>query len=381
MQGQPIDYRGWLQQTGNGWANQYVGNDYNNGNFGTSAQGLHALDNTLDASGGNSATDGDKLRGLNAQYVSYLNSFNAPTSSGGNGGGGGGYSRYASSGPDYTALANAYNAQFDAQTQGLQNSMNLNQQIANTGKTRLESSYGVQKGGLDQQLAFGNSNLDLSQNKLDLSKANSLRDLGNQLRLASQGYSNQAGIMGAGDSSAMSVLNYALSNQGNRMSNDINQNVAQQQTGLNLQRSQLKGSYDQNVKMLDDWHANQLQAIINQYATIQQQLQQSLTNAKGQKAIDLAYIGKGQAANQAIQQMQSLQATYNANLNQLQSSYSNMSAPNAALGNDLTREYNVTPIDAGSIKAASLQNNQAGYTPTYTNAGLRKTDTNGNPIQ
>jgi hypothetical protein len=284
------------------------------------------------------------------------------------------------SSPDTASLANAYGAQFDAQTQAIQNAMNLAQQVANSGQSRVDQSYGVQQGGLQQQLQMGNANLDQSQNQLDLAKSNSLRDLGNNLRLASQSYANQAGTMGAGDSSAMDVLNYALSNQGNRQRNDVLQNAGQQQTGLNLQRSQLQGTYDQNQKMLDDWHANEMQAIVNQYATQEQQFQQALANAQGQKAIDLAYIGKGQAANSAIQQLQNLQATYNANTNQLQNAYSNIQAPDASLGAGLTNAYNVQPISAGQLTTQNLSNNQASFSPTDINANLKKTDQFGNPV-
>jgi hypothetical protein len=279
--------------------------------------------------------------------------------------------------PDYTALANAYLAQFGAQDQGLQNSQNLNQQVANSGQSRLQDSYNVQKGGLDQQLAFGNTNLDQSQKQLDITKANSIRDLGNQLRLSQQGLSNQAGVNGAGDSSAADVINYALGQQGNREASDISQNVTQQQTGLNLQRNQLTGSYEQNKNMLDDWHATQLQSIINTYAQTAQQLEQARTSAQGQKAVDLAYIGKGQAANQAITDMQALQASYNSNLNQLQTAYNNVQAPTAAIGAGLTSAYNVNPIDVNNLSSSSLAANTA--QPTVNTASY--VDPNIKPTQ
>lgn len=264
--------------------------------------------------------------------------------------------------PDYATLQNAYSQNFDSEINNLHNSQNLAQQVSNQGQNQVNQSYGVQKSGIDQQLAQGHANLDLAQQQLDTSKSRGLRDLGNQMRMMINSYGNQAGVMGAGDSSAMPMLSMALTNEANRNRGDLLQNVSQQQSGINLQGSQLDDNYQQQVKMLDDWKSQQLSSIVNNYASQLQQIQQQTAGLEGQKAIDLAYIGQGQAANEALQKLQALEAGYNANTNQLQTAYGQLQAPTTDISK-YSQQFQVNPVDAGQIQKLNFQNNAAGYTP------------------
>ena len=269
--------------------------------------------------------------------------------------------------PDYTALANAYNGQFDNSIGNLNHQQQLAQQIGQSGQNQVNQSYGIQEGGLEQQLAQGNSGLDLAQQKLDTYKSNGLRDLGSEMRQSVQSYGNQLGVNGAGDSSAVGLANFGLSQQANRAANDINTSAGQQQTGLNQQRSNIQTGFDQNKKMLDDWKSQQIQNITNNYATQLQQIQSQIGSGQSQRAVDLAYIGKGQAANQALSQLQSLEQQYGNYNNQLQQTYGDIKAPTAQIqGYD--QQFQVNPLSTQQLSASNLSNTQtmtdpSSYTP------------------
>jgi hypothetical protein len=299
---------------------------------------------------------------------------NAPVASTGNGSGTTTASTSGSGTPDYGALENAYNAQFDNAMNGLNQQKDLAGQISQAGQNQVNQSYGIQSGGLDQQLAQGNANLDLAQNKLDTYKSNGIRDLGSEMRQAVQSYGNQLGVAGAGDSSAVALANYGLSKQGNRAMGDLNTSADQQQTGLNLQRTTITQSFDQNKKLLDDWKSQQIQNIVNNYASQLQQIQSQVGSAQSQRAIDLAYIGKGQAANQALSQLSTLQQSYGSNLSQLQNAYGQLQAPSTTVAgyND---QFTVNPLTSDQVSANSLANNTASTTFTPTAIKLKSDDT------
>lgn len=263
---------------------------------------------------------------------------------------------------------------YDQQIGAFQNQLNQLPTYQDLSNNIINGDYSTQKGGLDSQYATGQANQQLAQNALDTSQANSVRDLGSQLRGALAGYNNQLGVQGAGNSSAAQMIGYALQQQGNTGMNDLNTQYNQQQQGLNVAGSALDTQYQQNVKALDQWKNDNLQQIAMSYAQQAQQIANSMQGASVSKAYALQNAGSA-AAQQALDQMKSLESQYGNAATQLQQSYQQASAPTADIS-QYANAFSTSPLSTQQIQATNLANNQQNTDTTASNipVSLQKKD-------
>lgn len=281
------------------------------------------------------------------------------------------YGSSAQPGSGNPAAYNAFVGSYDNQVNGLQNQYGALDAYRNADINNIDTLFNPQANTLQAQHHSGLANLDLAQNQLDTQRSQGLRNLGNQLRGALNGYQNQIGVMGAGNSSAAPMLGYALTQQGNRQMADMNQNYAQQQTGLNQQRSDLETNFKNQMDNLGAWKQSQLNTIASQYGQKQQALQQAIMQAQGDKARYLAMYGQTALANDALNQMKQLEAQYSDQIGQLHSQFQNTYAPQADLS-QYTGQPNINPITPGQLSQLDLQNNAANPDNTSATASLLK---------
>lgn len=272
---------------------------------------------------------------------------------------------------------NVLSGLYDQQIGQLQNYANnaipqyqtLDQNIINQG-------YDTQKTNLDAQHQLGQANFQHAQDQLDTQRANSLRDLGNQLRGMYNSYSNQIGTMGAGNSSAVPLISYALQQQGNTSTNDLNTQFNQQQTGLNLQDQGLETNYQGQLKSLDNWKNTNLQQIAENYAKQLDQLHQQIMQAQGDKARFLSLYGTQALADQALAQMQALNKQYTDQVDSIHGQFQGLQAPNADIS-QYTSGFNVSPFSPQQLQGLSLPANQVETTNSNIPVNLaRRPDEN-----
>jgi len=269
--------------------------------------------------------------------------------------------------PDYSIFQSLY----DNEIGNLQNQYNALPAYQNEATGSVNLQYDPQLNTLQTQNASGNANLDLAQNQLDTQHSQGLRNLGNQLRGALNGYQNQIGVMGAGNSSAAPLIGYALSQQGNRSMADMNTNFNQQQSGLDLQRKDLAANYQNQMDSLNAWKQSNLNDIAARYSQMQQQLQNQIMGAQGDEARYLALYGQTALANQVISQMQGLESQYKDQVGQLNQHFDQVNAPQADLSK-YAGPYQINQITPGQLQQLSFQNNQADNTAPTALASLNK---------
>ena len=268
------------------------------------------------------------------------------------GGGGGG----GASGSTYNpAIANAINQNYAEQQRGYQallDQLDPNYQ-ANTGF--VGNQYNNQNQTLQDQYNAGLNSNKLANAQLETSRTNTLRDLTHQMQGMIQGYGNQLGTYGAGDSSAAGLINYALTNQGNRSINDANQQAAYQQTGLNNQSDNLQKQYEDQYGALNNWRDQSLSQLAQAYDLYKQHYQNAITGSQTQQSQMLASYG-AHPDSTLLNALQNLDKSYtNAKAN-LDNTYTQ-----ASPGVDLS-QYNsfaVNPITQQQLQGAN-------FTPVQT---------------
>lgn len=293
--------------------------------------------------------------------------------------GGGGYSAAQSSDP---AAASAFKGLYDTEIGNLQGQYNALPAYQQAAAGNIQMQYDPQYNTLQTQHTSGLANLDLAQNQLDTSRSQGLRNLGNSLRGALNGYQNQIGVMGAGNSSAAPLIGYALSQQGNRQTADMNTNYNQQQTGINQQHNDLEANFKNQLDGLNAWKESNLNQIAQQYAQSQAQLQQSILGAQGDEARYLAMYGQTALANQTIAQMQALENQYKDQVGQLNNHFQQVNAPIADVSK-YAGPYQISQITPDQLSPLNFSANAVNSdAPTSTASLLKRPDQtpNTNPL-
>jgi len=254
------------------------------------------------------------------------------------------------------AIANAINQNYQQQQLGYQHQLDLLDPNYQTNTGNVNASYGQQNKQLQDQYNSGLQSNNLANAQLDTSRTNTLRDLTHQMQGMIQGYGNQLGTYGAGDSSATGLINYALTNQGNRSINDANQQAAYQQTGLNNQKDSLQQQYNDQSDALNRWRDQSLSALAQAYTQYKATFEDAINGSKTAQSQILAQYGAHPDATLA-NALTNLDKTYGTAQQRLASAYNNV-APNSDLSKYST--FATTPITQQQLQGAN-------FAPVQTN--------------
>ena len=333
------DFRGYVQSTAPEFLG-YVGND--GGINMAKLQQAGGVDSNYKQQSLN--TQG-AVNAINELKNNYANSQSKAASSGGS----------SSSGSYNPAMINAINQNFGQQQAAYQHQYDLldPNYAVNTGN--IGNQYNNQGSTLQHQYESGLSSNKLANEQLNTSRTNTLRDLTHQMQGMIQGYGNQLGNAGAGDSSATGLINYALTNQGNRSINDANQQAAFQQTGLNHQSDNLEKTYKDQHDALNNWRDQSLAQLAQIYTSLKSQYEDSINSSKTQQAQTLAQYGAHPDAT-LINALSNLDKNYGDAKSRLDNSYKQ-----AAPSSDLSQynSFSVNPITGQQLQGAN-------FTPVQT---------------
>lgn len=225
------------------------------------------------------------------------------------------------------------------------------------------NSLGEQTGFInDQRTAqegIANSQYDMGVNTANTQKAKSLRDIADTTRNAFQAGNNYLGSLGAGDSSAGNQYSFAINQQANKQTGNLNEYVSGQIANLGYQR-------DQQVQQVAQW-----------FASAQQTLKQQISQGQLSKSTDLANLSKG-ILDQAMQATNQIKANAQNQYNSLLTWAANNSQNMGQLQQNIAQ----IPQAMGQMQIGS-GGGVGGGTPYYpgSNASNTKTDIFGQPIQ
>ena len=327
-----------------------TGTSFNGGSAGLTYQTQPS--STTGVTGG---TGGSALQPGTANYGSYPTTTNTQTAPSF-----GGAQTLSSGGTAGSAiLGQAYDASM-GQLQGQHDQIDpLQQRSTNDLNAQVDDQSNITQ----HQYQVGQANHQLAQGQLDSSHANSMRDLGAQLRGALAGYQQQVGLGGGGNSSANQLIGYALSQQGTQKTNDLNTDYNNQQTGLNVAGASLDQGYHDSMKQLTDYRSQQLDNISQTYLQQKQQLESQMSSLGVSKAYALQ--ANQQLAQGALDQLKQLEGTFTNGTAAIAKSYQvSQNAPQAdlsGLGSNFNVQQQQNPgLQALSLGANQQQNNDTG---------------------
>lgn len=104
----------------------------------------------------------------------------------------------------------------------------------------------------------------------------SIRDISGNISSAVSAFGQKLGSMGAGDSSAANMANYAFTKMGNRLVSGAQENTRSQLAQINLKRQEVVSEAENNLAELGNW-ANEQKVQIGQYIS---QLRQAINSAR-----------------------------------------------------------------------------------------------------
>lgn len=243
---------------------------------------------------------------------------------------------------------NFVNAAFDTQMAGLQDKLNVLPYQQRAGELNIQNQFQTSRNKLDTSHAQGTRNLDMSDRSILDSRERGIKSISDQLRQQSMSYNNQLGASGAGDSSAAGLINVALGGQASRNRGDLVRNASGQTVAVANQRADLETSFKQNIADLDNWKTQQLSDLQEKFLNLKNEIAGQMANASIQRQQQLAQYDAA-VTQQAIQQLSNIQNMYHQQAADLQAHYQNMFAPKEIQIAPELQQYEVQPIDAGTL--------------------------------
>lgn len=154
--------------------------------------------------------------------------------------------------------------------------------------TQLNDLYATQQGELGTNMQGSLGQLDTARGQVAAQKAQSIRDLQQQMNQMSKAGGMQLGSAGAGDSSAARMYNFALSKAAGQSSADVSNQANNMYGQIQGQEQQIRATYDDQMAKLGTWKATQTSAITDWANGQLDQIRSAKLNATGQKAAALA---------------------------------------------------------------------------------------------
>lgn len=279
---------------------------------------------------------------------------------GGTGGSGGGASPAINKAGLNTAVA------------GLESQLNTLNPQENVAKANILNQFQTSKNRLDTGYNVGLGNLSTSEKQVNAAKERSLKNLRDSILMQSQGYANQLGAFGAGDSSAAGMINYALGQQGARERGNVLEESGAQLTGIQRQREDLERNYQNQATDLENWKNTTLSDIVTKFQAMRNEISNKIVDARARSFAEQNLV------NQAVQELQNLENNYRSQAEQMNQLYSNALAPQNIQIDPSLQQYQVQSLSPTSLEALRMP--QAVNPESELTALLRRRDEEQNPI-
>lgn len=214
-------------------------------------------------------------------------------------------------------------------------------------KLRVTDQFNTNQGRLTQDYNTGVGNLQRATDNVNESKTRSLANLGDWLRGMGQGYQNQLGTMGAGNSSATGLINFALGKQGGRERGNILQDATGQLENIDLQGQQLEVDFQRANQDLNKWKESSLFDITTQYQQARNQINNSILDARARAAAEM------ELTQQAVDYLSQLEQNYRTQAEGLASRYAQVTQPGTAINQSLMN-FQTTPVQQASLNGIGM---------------------------
>lgn len=159
--------------------------------------------------------------------------------------------------------------------------------------------------------------LSSQERKVEENQVKTLRDLADNIMNQYRAGNVYLGTRGAGDSSAAEMYSYALNKMGNKQRGDVTAQTADIKNDINDRVMKVKNIYTQELGRLNTEKQNAMIQLGEQFRQAQDQLRMLKANGELSKGTDLANLSQT-LLNNALNQMNTIQANIQAKQNALQ---------------------------------------------------------------
>lgn len=194
--------------------------------------------------------------------------------------------------------------------------------------------------GSERDAAY--QNLDRQDTKLEKGYAQGRQSLGEQIRNTLQGQSNNIGMLGGGNSSAIQMLGVGVADVQNQEQGKMLDDLNEQKTDIEINRQQVKQKLDDELRKLNDFKISKYQEIQDQFNSERNEILNKLNANDNQRAQALASAGAA-----ATQYIQAVDATIKNRLNQIADTYKNIQGPSVSLAS--VPAYQATNITGPNV--------------------------------
>lgn len=255
---------------------------------------------------------------------------------------------------------------------GLESQLNTLNPQENVAKANILNQYQTSRNRLDTGYNVGLGNLDTSKNQVNAAKERSLKNLRDSIMMQSQGYANQLGAFGAGDSSAAGMINYALGQQGARERGNVLEEAGAQLTGIQRQREDLERNYQNQATDLENWKNTTLSDIVTKFQAMRNEISNKIVDARARSFAEQNLV------NQAVQELQNLENNYRSQAEQMNQLYANALAPQNIQIDPSLQQYQVQALSPTQLE--SLRMPQAVNPESELTAILRRREEENRPV-
>lgn len=182
--------------------------------------------------------------------------------------------------------------QYNAAIQGGSNLIAQNQANLPINQGALAGYVGAQENQAQAQTDNQVNTYNTQKSGVQGQQTLSLAQLADSIRGQNQGLQAQLGAVGAGSSSAGSMGQYALAHEQNSSRANIQQQAGSNIANIDAQIQQTQANLHPYLQTLEAYKTQQTQSILQNYNTLQSQLEQQINQAQGEEKARLALYGQ-----------------------------------------------------------------------------------------
>lgn len=223
---------------------------------------------------------------------------------------GGGGSGGGSGSPDPAILAGAVNGVYDSRNARLSSLLGQIPGQRDQALNQFNNNADVQLGALNNAASTGRANIDFQDTENQNMRQRSYRDIASGIRNTMEASANRLGAMNASDSSASTMLQFALANLQAQQRGQANDTFGSNSAQIGMARNNMENEFTNQMNAFTNEKRNRIQEIADKYAATRAQIVDQMAQSDEARAYELANLGQ-QYTQRALNDITALENDYN----------------------------------------------------------------------
>lgn len=207
-------------------------------------------------------------------------------------------------------LAGAVNSVYDSRNARLNSLLNQIPTQRDQALSQFNNNADVQLGALNNAASTGRANIDFQDQENQNMRQRSYRDIASGIRNTMEASANRLGAMNASDSSASTMLQYALANLQAQQRGQANDTFGSNSAQIGLARNNMENEFTNQMNAFNNEKRNRIQEIADKYSATRAQIVDQMAQSDEARAYELANLGQ-QYTQRALSDIAGLEQQYN----------------------------------------------------------------------